>query len=67
MKDDIYTTGGVHGDLLTPDNVKQMFERSFEQMKNFYMLMHVDKEYYYFKHKLTRQYVKIEREGERNG
>ena len=55
MKDDIYATGVVHGDLITHDNVKQMFERSFEQMKNFYMLMHVDKEYYYFKHKLTRQ------------
>ena len=65
MKDDIYATGVVHGDLITHDNVKQMFERSFEQMKNFYMLMHVDKEYYCFKHKLTRQYVKIEREGEK--
>ena len=46
-------------------DVQKTFNAAFEQMKNYYMLMDVDEQYYYFKHKLTRQYIKIEREGEK--
>ena len=48
-----------------PVDVQKTFNDAFEQMKNYYMLMDVDDQYYYFKHKLTRQYIKIEREGEK--
>tara|TARA_B100000214_G_scaffold345637_1_gene295671 strand:+ start:3217 stop:3420 length:204 start_codon:yes stop_codon:yes gene_type:complete len=64
-KNDTFVTGVVHGDLLTREKVQSVFSRAFEQMKNWYMLMHIDKDYYYFKHKLTRQYIKVEREGEK--
>ena len=46
-------------------DVQKTFNDAFEQMKNYYMLMDVDDQYYYFEHKLTRQYIKIEREGEK--
>tara|TARA_R100001594_G_scaffold38261_1_gene69238 strand:+ start:2643 stop:2816 length:174 start_codon:yes stop_codon:yes gene_type:complete len=54
----------THSNKLTRDNAQEVFELGIEQMKKWYMLMDIDDKYYYFKHKLTRQYMKIEREGE---
>ena len=55
----------MKSNLVTRADVQKTFDNAFEQMKNYYMLMYVDNQYYYFKHKLTRQYIKIEREGEK--
>ena len=55
----------MKSNLVTREDVQKTFNDAFEQMKNYYMLMDVDDQYYYFKHKLTRQYIKIEREGEK--
>jgi|TARA_B100002051_G_C16629211_1_gene582341 hypothetical protein len=55
----------MKSNLVTREDVQKTFNDAFKQMKNYYMLMDVDDQYYYFKHKLTRQYIKIEREGEK--
>ena len=40
-------------------NVK--FEQAFEVMKNVYMFMHEDNEALYFKHIVTREYIKVQK------
>lgn len=40
-------------------NVK--FEQAFEVMKNVYMFMHEDDEALYFKHIVTREYIKVQK------
>ena len=45
----------MKSNLVTREDVQKTFNDAFKQMKNYYMLMDVDDQYYYFKHKLTRQ------------
>ena len=40
-------------------NVK--FEQAFEVMKNNYMFMHEDDDTLYFKHIVTREYIKVQK------
>ena len=49
---------------VTAKNAHRMFDKAYEQIKNMYMYMSQDDTYYYFKHIITRRYIKIEREGE---
>ena len=49
---------------VTEKNAYKMFDKACEQIKNMYMYMCHDDTYYYFKHIITRRYIKIEREGE---
>ena len=39
--------------------IKSIFNQAIKEIKDFYMFMYKDKEYIYFKHKLTREYIKI--------
>ena len=50
---------------VTAKNAYKMFDKACEQIKNMYMYMCHDEKYYYFKHHISRSYIKIEREGER--
>ena len=43
-------------------NVNEKFNEAFEQIKMFYMFMQEDAEHIHFKHKLTRDYIKIRKE-----
>ena len=49
---------------VTAKNAYKMFDKACEQIKNMYMYMCQVEQYYYFKHILSREYVKIDREGE---
>jgi len=49
---------------VTEKNAYKMFDKAYEQIKNMYMYMCQDEKYYYFKHHISRRYIKIEREGE---
>jgi len=49
---------------ITQANVYKIFDQAYEQMKNVYMYMSHDENFYYFKHQITRNYIKIERIGE---
>ena len=42
-------------------NVKQKFEEAFEAIKNSYMFMYEDSETLYFKHTITREYIKVQK------
>ena len=39
--------------------MRQKFEEAFEVMKDLYMFMHEDEEALWFKHRITRAYIKI--------
>ena len=39
--------------------IKSIFNQAIKEIKDFYMFMYKDKEYIYFKNKLTREYIKI--------
>ena len=42
-------------------NSKQKFEDAFDAIKNSYMFMYEDNEVLYFKHKITREYIKVQK------
>lgn len=44
--------------------MNQKFEEAFKVMKDLYMYMHEDKSALYFKHKITREYIRVQKEGE---
>jgi len=41
--------------------MKQKFEEAFEVMKDLYMFMHEDEEALYFKHTITREYIRVQK------
>ena len=41
--------------------MKQKFEHAFDVMKELYMFMHEDDEALYFKHIITREYIKVQK------
>tara|TARA_R110000851_G_scaffold16477_1_gene53619 strand:+ start:83 stop:253 length:171 start_codon:yes stop_codon:yes gene_type:complete len=41
--------------------IKYKFDDAIEIIKDFYMFMYEDENYYYFKHQLTREYIKIQK------
>ena len=41
--------------------MKQKFEEAFEVIKDLYMFMHEDDESMHFKHRITREYIKIQK------
>jgi hypothetical protein len=41
--------------------MKQKFEAAFEVIKDLYMFMHEDDEAMHFKHRITREYIKVEK------
>ena len=42
-------------------DIKQKFEDAFDAIKGSYMFMHEDKEAFHFKHKITREYIKVQK------
>ena len=42
-------------------NANSKFEEAFEQLKVFYMFMWEDEIHLHFKHKITREYIKIKK------
>ena len=42
---------------------KEKYERAIDILKDYYMFMWEDDEAIHFKHKYTRQYIKIEKVG----
>jgi hypothetical protein len=42
-------------------SMQQKFEQAFDVMKELYMFMHEDREALYFKHIVTREYIKIQK------
>jgi hypothetical protein len=57
----------VHGIIrlkeLTMGTPKEKYERAIDILKDYYMFMWEDDEAIHFKHKYTRQYIKIEKVG----
>jgi hypothetical protein len=41
--------------------MNQKFEQAFDVLKNVYMFMHEDDEALYFKHIVTREYIKVQK------
>ena len=41
--------------------MQQKFEQAFDVMKELYMFMHEDREALYFKHIVTREYIKVQK------
>jgi hypothetical protein len=41
--------------------IKQKFEEAFDAIKNSYMFMYEDSETLYFKHTITREYIKVQK------
>jgi|TARA_R110000851_G_scaffold49110_1_gene118245 hypothetical protein len=41
------------------EEIKSIFNQAIKEIKDFYMFMHKENGYIYFKHKLTREYIKI--------
>ncbi len=41
--------------------MRQKFEEAFEVMKDLYMYMHEDESALYFKHKITREYIRVQK------
>lgn len=41
--------------------MKQKFEEAFEVIKDLYMFMHENDEAMHFKHRFTREYIKIQK------
>jgi len=41
--------------------IKNKFNDAIEIIKDLYMFMYEDENYYFFKHQLTREYIKIQK------
>ena len=44
---------------MTKEKVNKIFDYCIDELKYMFMFMHSDKDYHYFKHQLTREYIKI--------
>ena len=44
---------------MTKQKVNKIFNYCIDELKYMFMFMHSDKDYHYFKHQLTREYIKI--------
>ena len=42
--------------------IKYKFDDAIEIIKDFYMFMYEDENYYFFKHQLTKEYIKIQKD-----
>ena len=46
---------------MVDQEIKSKFENALEIIKDLYMFMYEDENYYFFKHQLTREYMKIQK------